>query len=197
MSRTSTRVSLRTIAVVLCLLFPASPFVAHAQMGGMGGGMGGGMRRGGPPGGMPRGRGTSPVAMTKERLEQADQLSLILDNQKPLKLSKAQQDSVKRLRKEMRTMQEPLFKQFETLIVDSLSARGPRGGGMRAMLPDTAQRVLARIEYIQDAFRDQGRAQLDSTQRVSLDSIQSVRLEREREKAQKEREKLDAQRRRD
>lgn len=166
----------------------------------MGGGMGGmgrgGAGRGGPGGGMGGGRGASPAALAKERLEQADQLTLMLDHHKPLALSKMQQDSVKRLRKEMREMQEPLFKQFETLATDGISSRGQgRGGGLAALLPDTAKRVLARIEDIQDAYRDRARAQLDSTQRVRVDSIQTALQEKEREKALKEREKMREDRR--
>jgi hypothetical protein len=77
--------------------------------------------------------------------------------------------------------------------------RGARGGRRgapgdsardsgRGALPDSVRTVLDRLTDIQDAYRDRARAQLDTVQRMRVDSIQNALLEKEREKARKQRE---------
>lgn len=121
--------------MLACTLATVTPAVLAAQMGGMGGGgMGGGA--GGRGGGGMGGRGgpgmggsmKSPAAMARERIEKADPIEFLLDRKKPLELTKPQQETFKSLRKEMRHMQEPLFKDLDKLFAD-MPQRGGRGGG--------------------------------------------------------------------
>ena len=154
-------------------------------MGGRGGpGMGGSMK--------------SPAAMAKERIEQADPIEFLLDREKPLELTKEQQDTFKSLRKEMRQTQAPLFKELDKLFGDQ-PQRGGRGGGpsggsmggsmpggMGAGAPDTVRAVLGTLSDIQDSFRDRAREQLTAEQRTRADSMQPM-LAEERAKFEKDR----------
>jgi hypothetical protein len=145
----------------------------------------------------------SPAALAKERIEQADPIEFLLDRKKPLELTKAQQDTFKSLRKEMRQTQAPLFKDLDKLFGD-LPQRGGRGGGppgggmggrmsggmpgeMGAGAPDTVRTVLGKLSDIQDSFRDRAREQLTAEQRTRADSLQQVMLAEERAKFEKDR----------
>ena len=170
------------------------------------GGLGGGGRGGG--GGMGGGMGQpqSPVDTIKKNLDRTNPLTFLLDRKKPLSLTKAQQDTLKKFRDELRDAQRPVYAELDKLDVARAGGRGPGGmgpggrggpppgggrdGGGEASRgpggPDDALRVLAAKLYdIQDSFRDRARLQLESTQRVRADSLEQAWLAEERKKMEK------------
>lgn len=167
--------------------------------GGMGGGMGGGTsgrsgggRNGGSgidrgPGGS--GRERSPAAAVKETLKRDDQIAFMLDHKKPLKLTNAQSDTLKVLRKEMLYTQEPLFSDIDKVARDL--PRGGRGGGgrgdegERGQAGDTLRTLISRLHDIQEVYRDRARARLDATQLHLTDSLQTAWLAERRDKEQR------------
>ena len=176
----------------------------------MGGGRGGG-RGGGMGGGSMGGNMKSPAAALKDNLERTDPLKFLLDHKKPLSLTNAQRDTLKRFQKDMSDMQEPIYKDLEKLVADmpgrgagamgrgGIGAGRGRGGvdnsdstvgsGRRGGPDDPMRAIALKLTDIQDSFRDRARAQLDSTQRVKADSLETLWLAELRKKDAEDRAK--------
>ena len=111
------------LSVIVSLSLLSAPVAAQ---GGMGGGMDSGMGgRGaaGPPGAM-----TSPADVIRTNLDNTNPMKFLLDHKKPLSLTSAQQDTMKRYRKEMEDMQKPVFRELEAFFRQAPST----GRGMGA-----------------------------------------------------------------
>ncbi len=157
----------------------------------------------------------SPLQTLKDNMERTDPLKFLLDHKKPLSLTNTQRDTIKKYQKDMDDLEKPVYKDLEKLVADmpgrsgggmgrggmgggggagrgrggvddgdSTSGRGRRGGANDPM------RALAdKLTDIQDSFRDRARAQLDSTQRVKADSIETAWLAEMRKQNAEERTK--------
>lgn len=155
----------------------------------------------------------SPAETAKKNLEHNDPIKFLLDQKKPLALTNTQRDTLKFLQKEMKHMQEPLFKDMEKLTSDMAGRGGmrggmgrggrggpsggasggdsepPEGGRGRGGVPDTVRALVARLSDIQDAYRDRARTKLTDAQRTTADSLFDDMLAKDRKKAEDEREK--------
>jgi len=148
-----------TIAVSSVLLVATlAPSAVHAQGGGGGGG-------GGAP-------ATAPAASTniKRLLDKSDPLEFLLDRKKPLELTRAVEDSLKLLRKEMQRMQEVVYKDLDKASTVKEQGQLPSPTVVFSMTKESEERV----KDIQSAYRDRARALLSPGQTQQADSLEVI-----------------------
>ncbi|MEP6781098.1 MAG: hypothetical protein ABJC26_14480 [Gemmatimonadaceae bacterium] len=175
------------------LLFVSMSSSAFAQRGGggMGGGRGGGMGGGGGGGGGRGGGGRggggsaeSPAKKIKSDFDASDPVQFLLKRDKPLKLDKAQKDSLKALHKELDEFEKPLFSDVDKLFADAEknkrdqrdsgeepAAASGRGG---RRMPNGVRELVTKLGDAQLAFKDRARAHLNDGQRHIADSLKVV-----------------------
>jgi hypothetical protein len=119
--------------------------------------------------------GTSPTAPAasapvKKNADRTDPLQFLLDRKKPLGIPATVEDSLKNYRKEMRHMQEVVYKDLDKAASKKEQGQPPSAG----VLLQLASEASARIHDIQDAYRDRGRELLTEGQRQQVDSLEAV-----------------------
>lgn len=129
------------------------------------GGMGGG-------GGNPSST-VAPAAsqMIKRTAERNDPLDFLLDKKKQLGLSKSLEDTIKFYKKEMRHMQDVVFKDLDAAAVKKDPAGQPPGNIIVMSLTKDAD---LRVKDIQSAYRDRAHELLDAKQKHLVDSLEAV-----------------------
>ena len=110
-------------------------------------------------------------AMLKHTTDRNDPLDFLLEKKKSLGLSKSVEDSVKNYRKEMRHMQDVVFKDLDALAVKKESNGQPPTNTVVLSLTKDAD---SRVKDIQSAYRDRAHALLDDKQKHLVDSLEAI-----------------------
>lgn len=123
-------------------------------------------------GGGDAGTTTPPAASlpVKKNADRTDPIAFLLDKKKPLELSKALEDSLKNYRKEMRHMQDVVFKNLDNAATKKEQGQPPSPG----VIAQLSAEAGARIKDIQDAYRDRSRELLNERQRHQIDSLEAI-----------------------
>jgi hypothetical protein len=128
------------------------------------GGMGGG--------GQNTGSTTPPAASAplKKNADRTDPVNFLLDRKKPLEISKPVEDSLKHYRGEMRHMQDVVFKDLDKAATKKDNGQPPSDAVLLQLSTDAA----ARVQDIQDAYRDRSRLLMSDRQRQQVDSMEAI-----------------------
>ena len=109
--------------------------------------------------------------LLKRTTDRSDPLDFLLEKKKSLNLSKMVEDSIKNYRKEMRHMQDVVFKDLDALAVKKDPAGQPPSITVVMSLTKDAD---DRVKDIQSAYRDRAHALLDEKQKHQIDSLEAI-----------------------
>lgn len=123
-------------------------------------------------GGAQSGSTTPPAAslQLKKNANRDDPIAFLLDRKKLLVIDRSLEDSLKNLRKEMRHMQDVLFKDLDRAATKKENGQPPSVGIVLSLTKDSEERV----KDIQSAYHDRARALLNPRQRAQVDSVEAV-----------------------
>lgn len=129
--------------------------------------------RGGAGGGGNPSSGVAPAAsqMIKHTAEHNDPLDFLLDKKKQLGLSRTVVDTVKYYRKEMRHMQDVVFKDLDAAALKKDPQGQPPSTAIVISLTKDAD---LRVKDIQSAYRDRAHELLDGKQKQLVDSLEAI-----------------------
>jgi hypothetical protein len=153
-------------AVLLLALVPAT---VAAQRGGRGGGRMGGASQDQSS----RGSGGVELKLSNGDVEDMSPVKLLIDKRKDLKLSDAQVKQFKDLESEMKTRNETLFHQLDSLRKDmSSSTRNAEDGRTRAAFDrEAVQGVVANIRLSYNETLKRVTPLLDDAQKTKADEL--------------------------
>lgn len=143
-------------AVITLLLVTMPGEKLHAQ--------GGGGAQSGP---------TTPPAASislKRIADRDDPIAFLLDRKKLLVIDRSLEDSLKNLRKEMRHMQDVVFKDLDKAATKKENGQPPSISIVLSLTKDSEERV----KDIQSAYRDRSHSLLNTRQRAQVDSVETV-----------------------
>ncbi|MEP6766664.1 MAG: hypothetical protein ABJB66_20275, partial [Gemmatimonadaceae bacterium] len=109
--------------------------------------------------------------MIKRTAERNDPLDFLLDKKKTLGLSKSLEDTIKYYKKEMRHMQDVVFKDLDAAAIKKDQQGQPPNNIVIMSLTKDAD---VRVKDIQGAYRDRARELLDAKQKHLVDSLEAI-----------------------
>jgi hypothetical protein len=153
------------VAVLVLALVPASVF-AQRGGGGRGGRMGGGEEGG-------HGGGSSMLRLSNGDVEEMSPIKRLIDKRKDLNLTGDQVKQLKDLESEMKTRNEHLFKQLDSLRKDMTVSGSPTDEERAKMVSDrdAVTEVVGNIRLSYNETLKRAVERLDDTQRRKADEL--------------------------
>ncbi|MDQ6611652.1 MAG: hypothetical protein M3Y64_04400 [Gemmatimonadota bacterium] len=109
--------------------------------------------------------------LLKRTSDRNDPLDFLLERKKPLGLTRMVEDSLKYYRKEMRHMQDVVFKDLDAAAIKKDPSGQPPSNTVIMSLTKDAD---ARVRDIQSAYHDRALVLLDATQKHQVDSLEAI-----------------------
>ena len=151
-------------------------------------------RGGGRSGGFSAAPSGSPMQFVREELKLSDYFEFLDDRKKQIGLEKAQQESVKQLKKQMEEEEKPLLKEIEKVLSDAErsamaggGASGGRGEGGRGRggMPAGARDMVQQLITIQEGYATKAQGLLTAPQKQIADSLNTIYVADLRERQQR------------